>query len=993
VVIYGYSVFSQWSNEIAVSSTQGPSPPNSIRPYVTYVHKLNFITVENSLLLMFTKGKKDLKIVAFANWLFKETIAESVKYYNENIKEKKNEIIEAFSEYSKDVEIYFKCINIDDPYEITLWARVNLPERMLQYLETLIHYNAIIRHKIKAFVNQHLPLIIDREKGSYKPLGISEFPDDLAYAKRTTVERIVIKPDPYDETCDILALAEDIRENWEDERLQSAFLFSNDEFYNPLKLKLDLNNIRAYSVYCACIYVIQYDCKRFFVQHSLIDLFYHCLTNDRMDDQYLLGKSNIWEKYLPHYARCFTGDDLPDYFHILLQIPLKGQVDVDDFPLMKIILKCMPFACQRRQLLLQIEELCKDNFTNQITEERFAENEAFWRLFSKIMWCCLSGSYTRGVTVRADFRKLLRIKYICDNKNVLLDALTRRKAEEQANGNAQILKRIQKERENNCLIVFTAFRLYIIHMASYNPHYVEYANEFINWDAFEKETFAMGDIIRGTNLFCEDVFAEARCLLKKTNKNDKREVYRFRKYSCESAMLFETNQILEKVVYPNTVYYTNEIKDLEHYFKTINEENFLDIKELTKQFNGTYKYIKDCQSVSEIKEILQKLILLRQVYLEALEKPLEIEIKERILNALVKVPEHERLTAKYLSILTHKNYGSVQIVSICVILNVIELYKKDALPLVIKKEFDIMPIEDIRAITWYFGVCVSLSRISFAPLDFDSVTDINKAMINYRYPTFTGFTLPQKVYDVIYTICCKKVATMLGKKCFGHRKITYDVQNKIVLCNQQKKDMTDSITKSIAVGLQTEKIKWKTERVRNRDMRLGFHGYPCNNQPVFTIPLKMHMLLIGNKAKKIIRYTRCPRCACLHIFDPIRYQGCSYCCEECAKEDLKRSQSGSIIMTFQCAHCKVGGPSGHMAGQTSKPRVRKDDILIVFDAPKYTKDDFGIYTKFEPEQYFQYLRFCRKCYKAAKRYNYIVTKEQLMKNIQTKLTNDLKKYN
>jgi ribosomal protein L37AE/L43A len=938
---------------------------------------------------MFTKGKKDAKIQLFANWIFKENFEESVQIYKDgNIGD---DVTSAFLEYSENVEVYFECVNKDDPYEVTLWARVNLPGRMLQYLETLVHYNAIIRHKIKLFVDRHLPVVL--KSGPYVPLGLSkEYPDDLSYVKRKTVEKLTLKPAPYEDTCDVLRLAEDIRENWNDSQLWENFI-SPKITYHPLRSIIDLINVKAYSVYCACIYVLHYDSKRYLVQHSFIDLFYHCLTHDRMDDQYLLGKSNIWEKYLPSHVRCFTGDDLPDYFHVLLQIPLKGEVDVDDFPLMKIILKCMPFACQRRQLLVQIEELCKDNISNSITNERFAENEAFWRFFSKIMWCCLSGAYPKGVTVRPDFRKLMRIKYICTYKEILMDALTRRKAEEDADGDVLILKRIKKERENNCLIVFTAFRLYILHMASYNPHYVEYASEFVDWEAFEKETYDMGDVIRASNLFCEDVFAEARFLLKKTNKNEKREVYRFRKHSCESAMLFETNQILEKVVYPNTVYYTNEIRELKRYFESVTEETFVDIKDLTKQFHSVYKYTKHVCNVEEMKEILKKIILLRQVYLEALEKPLNVETKEKILNALVKVPENERLTAKYLSILMHENYGNIQAVTVCVMLNVIDLYRKDALPQVIKKEFDLIPIEDIRAVTWYFGVCVSLARVSFAPLDFETVSDINKAMINYRHPTFTGFELPQKVYDVIYTICCKSVATMLGKKCFGHRKVTFDVREKIILCNKAKKDISDCITKGIAAGLQTEKIKWKTERVRNRDMRLGFHGYPCNNQPVLIIPLKMHMLLIGNKAKKIIRYMRCPRCACLHIFDPTRYQGDSYCCEECAREDFKRHQSGSVVMTYQCSYCKVGGPSGHMAGQTSKPRVRERDILIVVDAPKYDKNDFGVYNKLEPDQYFQYLRFCRKCYKAAKRFNYIVTKEQLMKNIETKLTSDLKRFN
>lgn len=314
-------------------------------------------------------------------------------------------------------------------------------------------------------------------------------------------------------------------------------------YYHPLwQLKIhNVDDVYIYSIYCACIWIIQqlYDIRQndeeddaikdaaYLYELCFVDLFYNCI--DHMDDEYLTSTENTqtpWELYYPHDTRAFCADDLPNLFHMLWHIPLWGEVDAPNIPMMKFIIKCMPFACQRRQLLDQIDYLCQGDASQ--FNQFYCRDEGFWRIFNKIIWCSLAGVYP-STKIRPDFRKLLRIKQLCDNRTLLMDCLTRNSAKDRAteliqdqNELQKELKRIKKEREENCLIIFTSVRLFVIHMAHHNPHYATVAHECINWPSFQQETSHMGDIIRGSNLYLEDAFAEARILLTRSNKNEKR---------------------------------------------------------------------------------------------------------------------------------------------------------------------------------------------------------------------------------------------------------------------------------------------------------------------------------------------------------------------------------------------------------------------------------------------------------------------------------------
>jgi hypothetical protein len=864
---------------------------------------------------------------------------------------------------------------------MTLWARINLANWVLREHEHHIHYDGFTRVKIRRFVDQHRDLALGHAT-HYESLGVSDFPDDLSHCTRVRIAEKTLKPPPVPTPRDPGVLAREIR-GWTDDDLWDTFGVGQFVLpYHPLEsLMTDVTVIREHSVYCACVFLIHADPER---TPDYVDVFYHCLSRGRMDDAFLLehkssADHSLWQLYYPVDTRSFTGDDLPNYFHLLWHLPLWGEADAPDIPMAKIMLKCMPFACQRRQLLDQIQEMCADNPLDALSRQRrYCRNEAFWRVFSKIMWCCLAGTYP-NTTEKPGMRKLLRVKQLCDNRTLLMDTLTREGAVKRAREmtdaarRRQELARIKKEKEDNCLIIFTAFRLYILHMVHYNPHYAAVAHTAINWDAFESETIHMGDLIRGSNLFAEDAFAEARTLLTRANKLEKRNVYRFRKTSCVATILSESNRVLEKIIHNSAEPFKREIFELqricEHPDLTLEEQ-----MDVIRSFPAFYDYFDGVPRDTEhIGTRAREVLSFWQTLYHSLETFVDEGIKERILNLMIKVPRHQRLTPLVLSVLRDPRYGGVQTETVIILSDLIKLYNENALPKTMRQRFDSIPVADVRIVAWFFGVCTSLEKISFAPLDYDTVQAIGDAMINVRYPMFPGQLLNPSVYDVLYTLCCENVVTMLGRNCFGHRDVAFDARNQVIVCNKHG----DDLKAEVGFGSLAEKP------TRPQDSKSGFHGYSCTNQPVLTIPLRNQMLVIGGKPKNRKRYMRCPRCAGLHIFDPMRYRAGTYCCPACAKDDLTRPESGAVTMVYQCAFCGVGGNMGHIHGQTSRPRVRPEDVLLVMDLPE-TKTTLDLDTTF------QYMRFCHRCFKLARRYNYTLPKAQLWKKIENKISEQLR---
>lgn len=554
-------------------------------------------------------------------------------------------------------------------------------------------------------------------------------------------------------------------------------------------------------------------------------------------------------------------------------------------------------------------------------------------------------------------RKLLRIKELCSNKTLLLDALSRSTELQTLQENIENTKerrlailQVKKNRENNGLVVCLAFQMYILDMARRNPHFVESAREFLDWDSFSAHIEKMAETLQQCNFFTEDAFVEARRCLTRFNKIDKQLVNRYRKQSFAMSLRTEMDHILETVIYPSITKYSNELQSM------------------MAMTDNTEEVVK------------------RQEYLGLLEKPFSMDMKDCIMNALIQIAPERRLHAETLALLMDDRCGGITKVSVETILRVLKSYREEQPKKTIQQQLNQLMVSDVRALAWFFGVCVYLERFSFAPLHYSFVEAVDRAMVSVRHPLFPGQPLPTGVYDVVYTLCCNRIKTSLGKGAFGHRDVAFDLQTDTILCNRSSTKNDDMMAK-IGMGVLPENVPLKKERVKNRDMRFAYHEIPCDDQPAIRFALKDRIFILGNKNKKKQWYVRCPRCAGLHLFDPVRFHAGTYCCVDCAREDLRRPESGSVTMVYQCAFCGVGGARGHMVGQTSRPRVRKDDVLLVMDIS--TKEN----PTFDPLTLFQYLRFCHACYKIARRYSYRVPKDQLFANLDSQLRNSLLHYN
>ena len=754
---------------------------------------------------------------------------------------------------------------------MTLWARTVLIELLLQDYEQTTNYDGFTRTKVRQFIRRH-------QADTYEPLGNSEYPDDRSLRKdlrRCTPNHSYVQHQSLITGERVEWYARCIRNGaWSDEELLEMFAPGTHE-YDPLDFPRDFASIiRDYSIYCGCILVINRGEGNV---HALLDLFYHCLTYEKMLDSHLLGDERWWSFwYYPLETRVFTADYLPNYFHTLSHMAFCGENDSPDFPLMLIWSKCMPFACQQRDLMKDLYNFCM-------------KNAAFWRFFSKLMWCMLSGLYPNCTPV-TDMRALLRIKHLCDNRAILLQALCR-------GGEEPLSAVARKERERNASIVATAFRLYTSHLIRYNPHFAEAFADVVDWDTFEKEAVAMGDAIRNTNLYLvEDPFMEARKRIASFGKepDGKRVIYRFRKHSCITTLLSECNKIIQKVLTPDAEHFAKEIEVMQRvaaietfpshgrnrdvslppplrgggreYLECVGGNTSsatqperqgtpLGVDGDLDAYPAIYDYFAKAPRQSW-PDIANSVIPVWQTLLHAIQSNITQTVKERILNWMLHVPRHERLAPKTLAVLQIDRYGGISELSVVVMLRLVDMYYAGAMPKAIAQQFRVIPAQDVRCIAWFLHVCSVLEKINFAPLDYETVRGIDEAMISVRYPVYPGIQrLNPAVYNVIYTMCCQNLATKLGKSCHGHEDVAYDVLNRQIVCNRSVCGDGDEGTLEDLAKLVDD------DPGTSSSAAAGATEIPCFNQPVLQFPVKSCALILGDAAKKKVRYMRCPRCA------------------------------------------------------------------------------------------------------------------------------------
>lgn len=285
------------------------------------------------------------------------------------------------------------------------------------------------------------------------------------------------------------------------------------------------------------------------------------------------------------------------------------------------------------------------------------------------------------------------------------------------------------------LIIAVAFRLHMIYMASFNPTYVDHARECIDWDYFVENTKEAAALIRESDLIPEDPLERARNRILKVVKNSNLRVSRIRRYSCAITLTYRLNEVLQKLIFKDYFFKRIEGGDLSFY-----------------------------------------------------EGILSISCKSAISNFLLRIPPSKRFTHETYSVLMLPQYGGISPTTVDLMNSLTSVYYfSKGMPRDFTRVIDQFPVRDFVVVSYFFNRATELERISFVPLDAETVKRTDEAMISYkRYNLFPGQSIPDNAYNVHIALCCKRVCTLMGQGKFGSKMVAFDVEKQCFICSRGK---------------------------------------------------------------------------------------------------------------------------------------------------------------------------------------------------------------
>ena len=820
-------------------------------------------------------------------------------------------------------------------YIISIWVRVNVAALINNSSNSFFFNNPYTRDKLQRFCDSHLPIVryldgLDNprddllDKGVLRGLwkngaGPSYYGEDEGLIKVKGRVELELLRRPLEVLRDYL---EEVDLN--PERVDTADYLFSEYHYDPIREQvLDSENDDGYELYKGCIIVMQtlvdfqVDCpstEASDAAHSyyvaFMDLFAHALDHQEyryLSDAYLIGRGmpgalgvTPWQLFNPYFSdtRAFHAGDLPDMFGTLTDIPLRGEQHKPAFLTAKVFQKCLPFCGQRRVLIKVVRDYTR-------------ESPAFWRLFSKVFWCLLAGMYP-GDKVRPKMEELLRIRQLTDTATA-----------RELLGNALQIG----EYEGSAMVVFTAFRRYLTYMAAENEYYKVESSKCIDWAGLEVDTLKMAELVRGSNLLPADAFGRARILLSKMGANNSKiDVYRYRKTSCIKMLAGHCNTILEKLIYQS---HRDWSADKALLAKV--DPSKMSHKQARTLIKGSYVLEQGLKADDvPLMTLVSRLEKEIEWNLTMLERDIELEHKENLLNVLFKVPIKDRLKALSFSLMRLPKYGGVSMTTIEVMsLLVDNYYNKNAAPRKFLAQLRRLTVYDFKLVCCYFNMLLRLDKINFVVWDANTVQRIDKAMLNRRNVLFPGQVLPKHSFNVIIKLCCQRIATFKGRSFFGHRRVAYDINERYLVCSEKKGKKggdddddeidnvdddgdgdeelmgeVDGVSQSIlddTVNQVTEQDQIEEARKQMRRQRKDFLAIPCAGQPVLNINLRGLQLVWGNERDKKTRYAHCPECGCLHeckwqFYSKSQYG--LYRCSECMNKDDLVTHS-----FYECAYC------------------------------------------------------------------------------------------
>lgn len=161
-------------------------------------------------------------------------------------------------------------------------------------------------------------------------------------------------------------------------------------------------------------------------------------------------------------------------------------------------------------------------------------------------------------------------------------------------------------------------------------------------------------------------------------------------------------------------------------------------------------------------KVIEKSISVTTRALEVFNNIMNVKYKGPILNALIRIQPNDRMTRKAFEILTLPEYGGVSPQCVALLCDLVRVYREKAVPKEFKQRIDKLSVPDFMVGCFYFNMVSLLERISFVPLDADTVRRTDAAMITRRHQLFPGQDIPDNIYDISIALCCEKVCTLMG---------------------------------------------------------------------------------------------------------------------------------------------------------------------------------------------------------------------------------------
>lgn len=826
------------------------------------------------------------------------------------------------------------------PWFWTVYYRVLGAHYLLHAYKRFNQPDRVFEHKIRAYIDAHLAccILLDASVDADAELvcaaygaglGESHYACDADFVLMTSREH-VLKPTPYSQIAHLL---EEQQQQREEE--QTAYLLEPqlEEEWSPFpdarpethsmyfKLVAQLNRCMQHMPNVTR----QLADQLWLYYASWTDLFRYCIAQGRMDDEFLLtpigsrrdarfGNLHLNDTASPwalfggwaqQGTRAFCGDDLPDLYGMLSSIPLRGEQHTPPYVLGKIYQKALPFACGRRHIIKLIALAIR-------------QNPGLEALFSKLCWVMFANLYPGELAAphgtQLGMRDLIRIKELTENRDELLAALAVRKPSP----------------SGAPLIVFTLFRLHILHIASFNPQYVTHASECIDWEFFKQDSIKLANLIRQHRLFAADCFATARLQLGKTVKTPNARVHRMRRRSAAVSIMDHFNEKLEKSLLKTQRAFQQELCLL----LSLTADRYYASSSLMAAYVRDTLGIEGPVSDELLEESRETARLICQRY----ETALNVRCKSAILNALIELPPEQRMTASAFAMLKAPEMGGISDQCVAVLCDLVRTYEHKAAPKEFKQRIGMLELDHFLVVCFFFNAAALVDRISFSPLDADTVRRTDAAIMARLVPG-TPFN-PEAAYGVHVALCCERICTLTGMGKYGNREVAYDVEQQCFICAAGKKHADDPVIQLTAEddenveagdnadninadddnndddddddeddaddligqlkGTQTARDQVMHERKTIRNLRKRFSRIPCG-QPVLRISLRGRALIWGNTAENKRQYMFCPQCAALHVYSVLGFCDSptgEYRCPECARRDL------SHLEYHTCAYCK-----------------------------------------------------------------------------------------